>query len=59
MVSYDGLHNIYSSATPDQVTKYRHSLLLRKVYNDQNQGSDWVLISFNQNLNARQQNQPV
>ena len=53
-VSYDRLHKYYNRATPDQVTKYRHSLMLHKVYNEQNQGSDWVSINFNQNFNARQ-----
>ena len=56
LLSYGGLHKIYGRATPDQLTKYRHSLILHKVHNDQNQGSDWVSINCNQNFNSRQQN---
>ena len=54
-ISYDRLHRMYSRANPDQVTKYRLSLLLHKAYNDQNQGSDWESINFNQNFNAQLQ----
>ena len=54
-MSYDRLHRFYHRATPDQVTKYKHSLLLHKCYDDQSQGSDWLSINFNQNFNARQQ----
>ena len=52
-LSYNRLHEQCNRATPDQVTKYRHSLLLHRVYNDQTQGSDWVSINFNQNFNVR------
>ena len=52
---FDRLHRINNRANPDQVTKYRLSLLLHKAYNDQNQGSDWESINFNQNFNARTQ----
>ena len=52
-LSYDRLHRINNRANPDQVTKYRLSLLLHKAYNDQNQGSDWESINFNQNFNGR------
>ena len=55
LISYDHLHRFYHRATPDQVTKYKHSLLLHKCYDDQNQGSDWLSMNFNQNFNARQQ----
>ena len=52
-VSYERLHTICNRATPHQVAQYKYSLILHKSYNDQQQGSDWLLINFNQNFNAR------
>ena len=55
LVSYERLHKMCGRATPDQVTKYKIALMLHKCHDDQNQGSDWLSINFNQNFNARQQ----
>ena len=52
-VSYERLHNICCRATPYQVAKYRHALLLHKCYNDPLMRNDWLALNFNQNFNAR------
>ena len=54
LVSYERLHKMCGRATPDQVTKYKHALMLHNCHEDQDQGSDWLSINFNQNFNARQ-----
>ena len=33
--------------------KYKHALLLHKVYNDMEMGADWLRLNFNQNFNRR------
>ena len=52
-VSYQRLHNICGRATPVEVMKYRHALLLHKCYNDLLMRNDWLALNFNQNFNAR------
>ena len=52
-VSYQSLHNICGRATPVEVMKYRHALLLHKCYNDPLMRNDWLALNFNQNFNAR------
>ena len=53
MVSFEQLHTLAARANPTQMTKYRHSLLLHKVYNDQTQSKDWLDMNQNQNFNGR------
>ena len=52
-VSYKRLHTICNRATQCQVTQYKHSLLLLKSYNDQQQGTDWLSNNFDQNFDNR------
>ena len=53
MTSYDRLHSIANRATPKQICQYKHALLLHKIYNDIDQGADWLALNFNQNFNSR------
>ena len=50
MTSYQRLHTIAKRATPDQISQYKHELLLHKTYNDLDQGK---ALNFNQNFHAR------
>ena len=53
MTSYNRLHSIANRATPEQICQYKHALLLHKIYNDKDQGRDWLALNFNQNFNNR------
>ena len=53
MTSYERLHSIANRATPEQICQYKHALLLHKIYNDNEQGADWLALNFNQNFNNR------
>ena len=53
MTSYERLHLIANRATPEQICQYKHALLLHKIYNDNEQGADWLALNFNQNFNSR------
>ena len=39
--------------TPIQMMKYKHSLLLFKLYNDTLQSEDWMDLNWNQSFNNR------
>ena len=55
-ISYDQLHKIHKRATPINVMKYRQSIQLFKIYNNDNQSDDWIDLNFQQNFNARNDN---
>ena len=40
-------------ATPNQMMKYKHSLLLFKLYNETKQTEDWMDLNWNQAFNNR------
>ena len=52
-MSYERLHYINQRATPDQITTYKHALLLHKIYNENSMSIDWINIFFNQQFNSR------
>ena len=52
-ISNEQRHKITGRATPIQMMKYKHSLLLYKIYNDILQSEDWVDLNWNQSFNAR------
>ena len=54
MISYDLLHYINKRATPNQITSYKHALLLHKTYNDEESNLNWINLFFNQQFNARE-----
>ena len=53
MTSYNRLHSIANRATPEQICQYKHALLFHKIYNDKDQGRNWLALNFNQNFNNR------
>ena len=53
LVSYNSLHYLNQRATPNQITLYKHALLLHKTYNCNNYSNDWVHLHFNQQFNNR------
>jgi hypothetical protein len=54
--SYIALHRINKRATPDQMSIYKHALLLFKLYNCVDTTIDWVHLNFQQILTSRQLN---
>ena len=53
MTSFERLHSIANGATPERICQYKHALFLLKIYNDTDQGADWLALNFNQNFNNR------
>ena len=52
-VSFERLHSLTKRATPNTLWKFKHALLLHKIYNSVDQSLDWLDISFNQQFNER------
>ena len=55
-ISCDGLHKMTGRAMPIQMMKYKHSLLLFKLYNETRQTEDWMDLNWNQAFNNRNMN---
>ena len=53
LVSYNTLHYLNQRATPNQITLYKHALLLHKTYNCSSYSNDWTHLHFNQQFNNR------
>ena len=53
LMSFDQIHAINKRATPSQILKYKHSLLLFKIWNDPIYSQEWLALNFQQNFNAR------
>ena len=49
-IPFRGLHSINQWATPNQFMKYKHSLLLYRVFNNPEPVHDWLVLSFAQML---------
>ena len=56
MQSFEKLHYIAKRATPEMMLKYRHALLLHRIFNDSSYGEDWLQLNINQKLNVRNLN---
>ena len=54
MISYHTLHYLNKRATPQQITTYKHALLLHKAYNDDEMGLNWTNLFFNQQFSSRE-----
>ena len=52
MTSFERFHQIAGKATPERIWQYKHALLLHKIYNDNENGADWIALNFNQNFNC-------
>ena len=54
MTSFLDLHKNNKRANPDQLMKYKHSLLLYKLYNSKDYNEDWVALNYqHQFMNRR------
>ena len=54
-MSFDQIHAINKHATPNQITLYKHSLLLYKIWNEPLYSKEWLALDFQQNFNERNQ----
>ena len=52
-ISYQSLHSHMKRANPTQLQLYKHSLLLHKAYNDDNNSPEWLDLFSNQTFNDR------
>ena len=52
-MSYDQIHSINNRATPNQMMKYKHALLLFKIWNVPIYPKEWLALNFQQNFSAR------
>ena len=55
--SYESFVNVHQSckrALPNQLIKYKHSILLHKMYNSYCPEADWIDLNFDQILTTRQ-----
>ena len=55
MISFKNLHYMNNRATANQITLYKHALLLHKLYNCNTTSYDWLSLFFNQQFNSRQE----
>ena len=53
MISYLDLHKNNNRANPEQFLKYKHSMLLYKLYNHEDYDMDWVSLNFQHQFAAR------
>ena len=54
MESYINVHNNCKRALPNQMMEYKHSILLHKIFNNQQPVMDWIELTFNQALTTRE-----
>ena len=52
-ISFITLHTLNNRATPDKMIKYKTSLLLHKIVNNNDMSLEWQQLFFNQNFNQR------
>ena len=53
MESFLNIHKSTKRATPENYLLYKHSILLYKLYNDQNPNLEWIDLHFKQTFNPR------
>ena len=53
-ISFENLHAINKRATPNMMLLYKHSIELHKLYNANNQSTEWIELNLNQILTSRQ-----
>ena len=54
IISYIELHTLNQRAIPDQIMKYKHSLMLHKLYNSSEYGLEWTALNFQHLFQNRQ-----
>ena len=55
-ISFVDFHRIHNRATPDQMLKYKHALMLHSLYNNNKPRMEWLMLNFQQILTSRQNN---
>jgi hypothetical protein len=55
-ISFIDLHRIHKRATPDQMLKYKHALMLHSLYNNNRPSMEWLILNLQQILTSRQTN---
>ena len=55
-ISFRELHLSNSRATPNQMIKYKHALLLFSIFNGMTPTKDWIDLNFHQTTTSRQKN---
>jgi hypothetical protein len=53
-MSFETLHVLNGRANPTNLMKYKHAILLCKIYNRGDPPKDWLALNFNQVLPGRQ-----
>ncbi len=56
LYSYENIHSLTKRATPQQLSTFKHAILLFKLYNNSMSTSDWVKLNFQQIITSRQTN---
>ena len=52
-MSFEQTHGINKCGIPRQFLKYKHSLLMYKIWNDVIFSQEWLALNFQQNFNVR------
>ena len=53
-MSFEAIHKLNNRATPEKIMIYKHALMLFKIYNSNDQTTEWVNLNINQVLTSRQ-----
>ena len=56
LYSYENIHSLTKRATPQQLSTFKHAILLYKLYNNSMSTLDWVKLNYQQILTSRQTN---
>ena len=52
-ISFEHLHKIINRSPPTSIMKFKHALLLHKVYNSKDRDKNWTDLFFKQHFNDR------
>ena len=56
MVSFEEIHKMNQSATPEKYLLYRHALMLYKILNSNDYSLEWCELNYNQIFTSRHMN---
>ena len=54
MESFINIHQLCERTLPNQILKYKHTIVLHKLYNIQIPQMDWIELNFNQTITSRE-----
>ena len=55
-MSFKAIHKLNNRATPEKIIIFRHALMLHKIFNSNDQTTQWVNLNINQVLTSGQTN---